>query len=405
MEGKIDPYKHKQRYENWLKDKTIKGISKTNEKIIIKFLDDMALGINISKISKKGARSPSRLNNLKQRITFIAKKLEEREIKDLRKVTTTQLHKLFQDMREGTLKTRRGGAYRSAGDYVKLFKAFWHWYQKVEKKKGKLIEDICEDLDTRGEKPKFVYFTEQDFNNIVKEATADLKPVLSLLFDSGMRVTELMNIKTGDFSDDFKELNIREETSKTFGRKIKLLVCSDHIKSYVKLLNLKTEDLLCQTHPQMINKELRKIGNKVLTPEQIKFKNLTLYDFRHSSACFWLPRYKVESALKYRFGWKKSDMIHYYTEFLGMKDTIKDDDLYLDVTKTELDRKIEKQGKKIEELKEQGEIAAKELDITVKKLEDLKLSVSMLMTGKIHIAKFDKNSTKENPKLAQINYP
>jgi hypothetical protein len=83
-----------------------------------------------------------------------------------------------------------------------------------------------------------------------------------------------------------------------------------------------------------------------LSSEQLKHKNLSLYDFRHSSACFWLPRYKSESALKYRFGWKKSDMIHYYTEFLGMKDTISQDDLYLDVTKTELEKEIVKLQKK-----------------------------------------------------------
>ena len=52
-----------------------------------------------------------------------------------------------------------------------------------------------------------------------------------------------------------------------------------------------------------------------------------MYDFRHNSCCYWLPRYKSESALKYRFGWKKSDKIHYYSELLGMEDTIQKEDL------------------------------------------------------------------------------
>jgi len=89
-----------------------------------------------------------------------------------------------------------------------------------------------------------------------------------------------------------------------------------------------------------------------LKPEQITFKNLSLYDFRHSSACYWLPRYKNESAMKWRFGWKKSDMIHYYTEFLGMKDTITKDDLYLDITKAELEKDLNKTKKDLEELKD-----------------------------------------------------
>lgn len=333
-----DIYHHKQRYENWLKKKEIKGISKSNEKLVIKFIDDMALGLNISKSSKKGARTPTRLNTLRTRLVFIIKELEKRKIKDIKKVTKQQLHRLFEDMRTGVLKTNKGQPYKSTGDYVKVFKSFWHWHQKTSKEK---IEDICEELDMRGEKPKFVYFTEQDFNKILKVAEMDLKPILVLAFDSGVRVTELMNIKVSDFSNNFKELNIREETSKTFGRKIKLMLCSEQIRAYVDKIDLKDNDFLCKINPPMLNRKLRAIGIKVLSPEQIKFKHLTLYDFRHSSACFWLPRYKSESALKYRFGWKKSDMIHYYTEFLGMKDTITLDDLYLDITKQELEKRID----------------------------------------------------------------
>jgi len=40
MEEVIDPYGSKQRHENWVKNKKIKGISKNNEKLIIKFRDD-----------------------------------------------------------------------------------------------------------------------------------------------------------------------------------------------------------------------------------------------------------------------------------------------------------------------------------------------------------------------------
>ncbi|MFH1326991.1 MAG: tyrosine-type recombinase/integrase [archaeon] len=356
----IDPYNHKKTYENWKKTKTIKGLNEKNCKIVIDFLNDMALGLNISKVSKKGARSPVRLNTLRGRLSFVIIKLQERGVKDIIKVSEKDLHKLFEDMRTGVLKTRTGTAYKSTRDYVKVFKTFWHWYEKVMRKKGKLVNDVTEDLDIRGEKPKFVYFTKADFEKILKKAKYDLKIILALAFDSGMRVTELVNIKVGDFSNDFKELVIRDEASKTFGRKIKLMLCADQVKEYVKKLDLKPDDFICKIHPSMINPELNKLGKEVLNPEQIKFKSLSLYDFRHSSACFWLPRYKSESALKYRFGWKKSDMIHYYTELLGMKDTITNEDMYIDVTKTDLEKnlatekrariKLEKQFKEFQKM-------------------------------------------------------
>ncbi len=341
---KRDPYHSKQLFENWLRKverkKEIEGINVLHSKLTINYIKDMALGINISKSSKKGARSYIRLHTMRLRLTYLFRLLENRKVNDITKVTPQILHKLFSDMREGGLTTRAGKPFKSAGDYVKNFKAFWHWYQRIMKSKGKIIGDVCEDLDTRGEKPKFVYFSDKDCENLIKEASYDLKPFLALAFDSGARSSELINIKVSDFSNDFKEVNIREETSKTFGRKIKLMLCSEQIKNYVNKIGLKSDDFLARKNPPMINKELRKIGKQILTPEQIKFKNLTLYDFRHSSACFWLPKYKSENALMYRFGWKRSDMIHYYTEFLGMKDTIKQEDMYDDVTKTELEKEV-----------------------------------------------------------------
>ena len=76
-----------------------------------------------------------------------------------------------------------------------------------------------------------------------------------------------------------------------------------------------------------------------------KYSDLTMYDFRHCSCCYWLPRYKSESALKFRFGWKKSDKIHYYSEMLGMRDTISEDDMLVDITKTEIEQRLLKSEK------------------------------------------------------------
>ena len=334
-----DPYNHKKRFEMWIGSANkakIQGLSPGTAKLVVQFIMDFSVGLNVSKSSKKGARSPARLNNLRQRLVFILRQLAQRGHRNSSDITAEALHKLFEDMRSGRLATQRGTAYRSTRDYVKVFKTFWHWFMK----ESRATNDITVDLDTRGEKPKFVYFTEQDFERLVAAVSADLKPVLSLAFDSGMRVTEMLNVRVCDFSTDYRELMIRDETSKTFGRKIKLMLCAKQIKDFVQARGLKTDDFIACMSPQMANRELRAVGAKILAKEQTKFKNLTLYDLRHSSACYWVPRYKSESALKYRFGWKKSDMIHYYTEFLGMKDTITEDDLYVDITKTDLEKQL-----------------------------------------------------------------
>jgi hypothetical protein len=75
-----------------------------------------------------------------------------------------------------------------------------------------------------------------------------------------------------------------------------------------------------------------------------------------------LPRYKSESALKYRFGWKKSDKIHYYSEMLGMKDTISEEDLLVDVTKTEMEKRLLQTEKENALLNEKLKVMEKQME-------------------------------------------
>ncbi len=338
---KIDPYKHEESWFNW-KVKVCNGIpniNKTNSNLIINYLNDMEQGINISSKNKKGARSYPRLNNLKQRMVFLVKEFESRfKIKSVLEITEEQLHEYFNAMRKGEIKTKDGKIYKSVADYVKIFKAFWHWHMKVSKKKGKRLDDITEDLDTRSEKPKWVYLDEEQIRRLADNARYEYKVLFLFLFDTGIRApTELMNIKVSDLFNDCKELQIRDEVSKTFGRKIKLMICSELLREYIKINNLKDSDVLFDIVPGSVNKYLKRRTKKLFGSGKSlageNYNNITMYDFRHISCCYWLPKYPTEQALKYRFGWKSSDKIHYYSEMLGMKDTISDEDLFDDKTK------------------------------------------------------------------------
>ncbi|MBT3577189.1 tyrosine-type recombinase/integrase [archaeon] len=345
---KVDPQKNKQRYFNWIEK--IKGripdISKASSDIILKYILDMERGLNISKSSIKGARSYARLNNIRQRMVFIVKEFEERfNIKDIRVISEEQIFVFFNDMRNGKIQKKQGGIYKSVADYVKVFKSFWHWHIKVEKKKGSKIIDIAEDLDTSREKPKWVYLTEEQIKQLCDNAKYNYRMIIMFLYDSGVRSpSELINIKTSDFHKDFKEVEVRDEISKTFGRRIKLMFCSSMIKEYIKIMGIGPDDRVFDIKPTSVNKYLQRLAKKVLGDKMSlagkKYSELTMYHFRHCSCCYWLPRYKSESSLKYRFGWKESDKIHYYSEFLGMVDTISEEDMLVDVTKTEIEQRL-----------------------------------------------------------------
>jgi len=362
--AKLDPYKHKEKYLAW-KEKNQSGISdisKDNSELTLRFLNDMESGLNVATSSKKGSRSYIRLYVLKQRLTALSKMFYERfGLIKITDITEEQLFEFFLEMRNGKIKRVDGKNYRSPKHFVKDLKAFWHWWIKVNKKQGVEIKDITVDLDTSGAKPEWVYLTEEEVKKLCQEAKYDYKVLIWFLFDTGIRApTEMMNIKVSDFFNDFKELNIRDETSKTFGRRIKLMICLDLIREYVKTKELDKNDYLFTTSPAATNKYLKRLTKRVLgeekSPAGTKYSQITMYDFRHISCCYWLPRYKSESALKYRFGWKKSDKIHYYSEMLGMKDTISEEDMLVDITKMELEKRIDKTEKENQLLKEDNEV-------------------------------------------------
>jgi integrase len=345
---KIDPYKHKEKYFSWKAsfNGRIPSISEINSKIVYEYILDMEKGLNVASVSKKGARSYSRLNNIRQRVIFLIKQFEERyNLTDVTLVSERILHDFFTGMKNGVITRLDGRTYESPTDYVKIFKAFWHWHQKVNRKQGKEIQDLTIDLDTSRDKPKWVYLTEEQIKKLVDNSAYDYKVLIMFLYDSGIRSpTELVNIRVSDFYNNFKELNIRDEISKTFGRRIKLMICSDLIKEYVLSKGLTLDDYLFTKHPKVMNQYLKRLSKRILGDSVSlagqKYSQLTLYDFRHCSCCYWLPRYKSESALKFRFGWKKSDKIHYYSEMLGMRDTINEEDLLVDLTKTEIEKRL-----------------------------------------------------------------
>jgi len=208
------------------------------------------------------------------------------------------------------------------------------------------VPDITVDLDTSKQKPKWVYLTEGQVKALCDNAKFDYRVLILFMYDTGIRSpSELINLKVSDLSTDFKRLSIREELSKkTIARRINLMMCSDLLKNYVETKNLQPEDQLFAISPPVVNRYLKRLAKRILGDGVSlaceKYSMLSMYDFRHCSCCYWLPRYKSESALKYRFGWKKSDKIYYYSELLGMSDTIQEEDLFIGSTKTEIEKRM-----------------------------------------------------------------
>ena len=188
---KRDPYKHKEIYLAWKEKVSQSGISeinKYNSKIILQYLEDMEHGINISISSPKGGRSYIRLNTLRQKLKFFAVKFKEvYGIDKLTEIDEDQVVKFFSGMKKGIIKRNDGKTFKSSGYYAKNFKAFWHWWIKINKKKGIEVTDITLDVDTSGDKPRWVYLTEEEVKLLCENAKYKYNFLISFLFYSGIR--------------------------------------------------------------------------------------------------------------------------------------------------------------------------------------------------------------------------
>ncbi len=361
---KRDPYKHKEKYYAWkiaVRD-GIPGISKRNSELTMRYVLDMEVGRHVSSRSTKGPRSFIRLNTLRQKMLFFSRRFKiVFGLDDITQITEDQIIEFFAKVRTGEIARDDGKVYASIDTYGKAFKSFWHWWVKVNRKEGITIPDITIDLDVRRDKPSWVYLTEDQVRRFCDNSKFKYKVMITFLFDTGIRApTELINIKISDFHNDFKEVHIRDEISKTFGRRIKLMISSELIKRYVQDENLEAHDYLFTFKPSNVNRVIKNTAKRLfgdgVSPAGEKYCNMTMYDFRHCSCCYWLPRYKSESALKYRFGWKKSDKIHYYSELLGMRDTITEEDMLIDTGKTQLEKELDQNKRQNEILQERLEI-------------------------------------------------
>ncbi len=346
---RIDPYKREETYKRW-KSETggkITNVPEADAGLIERYLRDMELGLNVARASSRGPRSFARLNTLRMRIPTLARKFSERfGTASLTEVTEEQALTLFSELRQGIILKENGQPYQSVADFVKDFRSFWHWHMESQRKEGVTVPDVAIYLDAGKQKPRWVYLTLDEVKRLCSEAKYEYRVLMMFLLDTGMRSpSELVNIRVADFYDDFTKVHIRDEVSKTFGRRINLMLCAGLIRELVRVKGMEPHDAVFPISPAVANRYLKRLATRVLgdaaTLAGDKYSALTLYDFRHISACYWLPRYKSESALKYRFGWKKTERIHYYTELLGMRDTITEDDLVMDVEKTALEQRLE----------------------------------------------------------------
>jgi integrase/recombinase XerD len=215
----------------------------------------------------------------------------------------------------------KGQAYASSTkvDIRKAIKIFLRWRLGQSK-----ALDLVGWLDTRDVVKTPNYLSEQEIEKLFKAcSTAEQRFLVAVLFDSGARAEEFINIRYEDVhlpegQSNFVKITLKQEYSKTLGRTISLYWrhCTEAVRDYLNeriVAGIKAEDPVFAKNYDAMRMFLVRLGKRVLG------KHVHPHLFRHSSATYYAPKLNRQE-LCYRYGWRfSSNMPDVYISRAGME--------------------------------------------------------------------------------------
>ena len=308
MEDKIDIHKRARQYERGLsKLEADTRMSPKDKELVLRFVWDCKMGKTISGKSRKKvgeARILKYVQTLRIMSGWINKPFDE--------VTQEEMEKLVYGIEENIYKTREEKySEETKADYKKTLRKFYKWLGKPG-----LVEFIS--LAVR---PKDVPVLKRDEVETMINSThhAGMKAAIIVLFDGGLRIEELLNLRNKDLTKEKSEndntcLWVDVRYSKTFARKIPLPLCTKHVEKWLEEHPGRQEpdaQLFPFTYP-CFRKRLKTLAEKTLK------KSVNPHMLRHSSATYWaakMNRYQLCA----KYGWAfSSDMPDRYIKRKGI---------------------------------------------------------------------------------------
>jgi len=334
---KIEVHNETKRYERRFRSlREDKNINPENKKVMLSFLKACELG----KISRKPC-GPARLMKYIYLLTRVNQMFENKPFK---KLTSKDIEKVITNLRKGEYKRQLVHLVKIGKNKKKLVKIETdkpldiETVSDFEMTTKRLVAYIFEKGDKYQKlagwiKPKHTIkeipaLSREEVKKLAESFNLKYKTVVMVLFDTGARVSELLNIRIGDLTRKEGHYIIRIKHSKTKPRTISVPICTEVLDAW-----------LC-THPDKDNPQAQlfpltydalRIRIKEQSQKIIK-KNVNIHLFRHSSATYYCHRLN-QYQLCYRYGWSMtSDQPQRYIDREGINEQetaeiIKSDDL------------------------------------------------------------------------------
>lgn len=283
-----------------------------NQKLILTFIRDCSLGKTIRKGAKKKI-GPARCLKYMSILTRLSREFG----KSFNRINQEDMERLILNLEEGRILSARGKPFsaETRADYKKAIKKFWKWKDGNNSQ----YPDLVEWIDVSVKVKEIPALSRKDVERLVDAAPSiRLKALIMVLFDSGARIEELLNVRLKEEHVCWKQeldcYTIRLEFSKTKPRTVSLPLASKHLRAWLQTHPGK-EILESQLFPiryDAIRTSLYRLGTRVLN------KRVTPHVLRHSSATYFANKLN-HYQLCNRYGWTmSSDQVNRYIDRAGI---------------------------------------------------------------------------------------
>ncbi|MBW8034406.1 MAG: tyrosine-type recombinase/integrase [Planctomycetes bacterium] len=313
---KKDIHNRKRGYQTALKN--LEGnteIIPRNKELILKFIRDCRLGKTLRNRQKKSigvARCLKYICILKKLSSWLNKPFDQVVQRDMEKL----IENLENDNYTSELRGKNGQvikikklAHSTKLDYKKTIRKFYKWLLGNNDHFPELVDWI----DTYDLPREVSALTRDEVERLADASKIRDKAIIMLLFDSGARAEEFLNIKISDLTKRDDIYRMRIVHSKTKPRTIHLPIGTKYLDLWLQgFTDRDDQSYLFPITYEGLRMMLHRVGKRVLN------KRVTPHILRHTSATYYANLLNHHQ-LCYRYGWAMaSNMPNRYIDREGI---------------------------------------------------------------------------------------